>query len=207
MAPSLLRIAQRKLFDDDGKGNKGIFKKIGNMLKKFDFVKKYFNIKDNRTDAEIEHDVTRDMIRALEKDNERYSKVIEDPESTEVERTEAFRKMAENERRILELKAFDEELSMIEDDANATAEEKKKSRERAKQLLTGQNQEAYKLREDSAKAARDRSQKGVALHDMDFITKRDMYEASKGKMAARRADEIQRQYTSDKGMMADFIKD
>lgn len=207
MAPSLLRIAQRKLFDDDGKGNKGIFKKIGNMLKKFDFVKKYFNIKDNRTDAEIEHDVTRDMIRALEKDNDRYSKVIEDPESTEVERTEAFRKMAENERRILELKAFDEELSMIEDDANATAEEKKKSRERAKQLLTGQNQEAYKLREDSAKASRDRSQKGVALHDMDFITKRDMYEASKGKMAARRADEIQRQYTSDKGMMADFIKD
>lgn len=207
MAPSLLRIAQRKLFDDDGKGNKGIFKKIGNMLKKFDFVKKYFNIKDNRTDAEIEHDVTRDMIRALEKDNERYSKVIEDPESTEIERTEAFRKMAENERRILELKAFDEELSMIEDDANATAEEKKKSRERAKQLLTGQNQEAYKLREDSAKASRDRSQKGVALHDMDFITKRDMYEASKGKMAARRADEIQRQYTSDKDMMADFIKD
>ena len=207
MAPSILRIAQRKLFDDDGKGNKGILKKVGNFLKKFDFIKKYFNIRDNRTDVEIEHDTVRNMIRALEKDNERYSKVIEDPESTEVERTEAFKKIADNEKRIFELKSFDEELSIIEEDANATDEEKKNSRERAKKLLTGQNQEAYKLREKSAKESRDRSQKGKALHDMDFITKRDMYEASKGKIVERKASDIDRQYISDKSLMSEYIKD
>lgn len=178
MAPSLLRLAQRKLFDDDGKGNKGLFKKIGNFLKGFDFIKKYFNIKDKRSDREVRHDVVAGMIKNLEDDNNRLMQLQENPEVSEEEKTQALARYAENEKRILELRSFDEDLTAIEEDQERTDEEKKAARERRLQMLGEKNKEAYGLREGAEMKRRDLSKAGVAIHDMKFMTKEDMYEAT-----------------------------
>lgn len=178
MAPSLLRFAQRKLFDDDGKGNKGIFKKIGNFLKGFDFIKKYFNIKDKRTDKEVRHDVLSEMIKNLQADNDRLLALQDNPEASEEEKTRALTKYAENEKRILELRSLDNDLTAIEEDQERTDEEKKAARERRIALLGEKNKEAYGVRESAEMKRRDLSKSGVAIHDMKFMTKEDMYKAT-----------------------------
>ena len=178
MAPSLLRFAQRRLFDDDGKGNKGMLKKVGNFLKKFEFIRKYFSIKDKRSDSEVRHDVVSAMIKSLEEDSRRLYEAYDNPQTSEEEKTQALAKIAENEKRIMELKSFDEDLTAIEEDQQKTDEQKKEARERRKEILGDKNKEAFGLREMSELKKRDLSKSGVAMHDMKFMTKQDMYEAT-----------------------------
>ena len=185
IAPTLMRFAQKRLFDNNDESKKGIFKRLGRFLMKFDFVKKYFNIRDKRTDAQIENDITRDMIRNLERDSENLAKRLEDPDITEDERVEIQKRIVENTKRIEELRDFARDLQEIEEDHRATREEKDAAKKRRKDMLEGKNKEAYHLREESERSKRDLSQRNIAMHDMKFITKGDMYKQTRDKTMAR----------------------
>ena len=179
VAPSLLRIAQRKLFDNNDESKKGIIKRLGRFLMKFDFVKKYFNIRDKRTNRQIENEIVGDMIRNLERYNDKLWEKMNDPDTPEDERVKLGKELAENKKRIEELKELGRDLADIEENARATEAEKEAERKKRKAMLSEKNREAYNLREETERNKRDLSQSGIAMHDMKFMTKADMYKQTR----------------------------
>lgn len=185
VAPSLLRFAQRRLFDDNDESKKGIFKRVGRFLMKFDFVKKYFNIRDKRTNRQIENEIVGDMIRNLERHSEQLIEKMNSPDTPEDERVEIGKQIAENTKRIEELRELGRDLADIEENARATEAEKEAERKKRKAMLSEKNREAYNLREETERNKRDLSQSGIAMHDMKFMTKADMYKQSRDATISR----------------------
>ena len=185
VAPSLLRFAQRRLFDDNDESKKGIFKRVGRFLMKFDFVKKYFNIRDKRTNRQIENEIVGDMIRNLERHSEQLIEKMNSPDTPEDERVEIGKQIAENTKRIEELRELGRDLADIEENARATEAEKEAERKKRKAMLSEKNRDAYNLREETERNKRDLSQSGIAMHDMKFMTKADMYKQSRDATISR----------------------
>ena len=185
VAPSLLRFAQRRLFDDNDESKKGIFKRVGRFLMKFDFVKKYFNIRDKRTNRQIENEIVGDMIRNLERHSEQLIEKMNNPDTPEDERVEIGKQIAENTKRIEELRELGRDLADIEENARATEAEKEAERKKRKAMLSEKNREAYNLREETERNKRDLSQSGIAMHDMKFMTKADMYKQTRDATISR----------------------
>lgn len=83
MTPGLIKVGKKMLFDDDGKGNKGILKSIGRGLRSIPAVNDIFGgAKDNRSDEEV-LDAT--MNQLLKNTNERIHELEQNPKKTDAE--------------------------------------------------------------------------------------------------------------------------
>lgn len=67
LTPSLIKVAKKKLFDDDGKGNKGVLKSIGKALRGIPGVNEMFGgSKDTRRDDQVLGDTISQTIRTTD---------------------------------------------------------------------------------------------------------------------------------------------
>lgn len=86
MTPGLIKVGKKMLFDDDGKGNKGILKSIGRGLRSIPGVNDIFGSeKDNRSDDEV---LSSTISQMLKETDVRIQELENNPKRSEAEHEE-----------------------------------------------------------------------------------------------------------------------
>ncbi|MGL5766466.1 MAG: peptidoglycan DD-metalloendopeptidase family protein [Sarcina sp.] len=86
MTPGLIKIGKKTLFDDDGKGNKGILKSLGRSLRNIPGVNEIFGgPRDNRTDEEM---MDSTLVGIIRETDDRIKELQDTPKRSDAEEEE-----------------------------------------------------------------------------------------------------------------------